>query len=120
MLIAPLVVAVLAMACGGGAESATGSPSDSGGVSTDALAALLADGDAGSGISVSGLGTAVAVPNIGILSLGVSTQAATARGARDDAAARMTDLIESLEANGVDEKDYHTSQFSIDPAGCAA
>lgn len=114
-LIAPLVLVLVAVACGNGDESAASSPSDSGGVSTEALAALLADNGGDSGISVSGQGAAVAAPDIATLSLGVSTLADTARKARDDAAASMSDLIESLEDNGVAEKDYHTSQFSIDP-----
>ncbi len=116
-LIAPFVAAaalvgLLALACGG-SESATGSGSDS--VSTETLAALLAEGDSAGGISVSGRGVAVAAPDIASLSLGVSTLRDSARQARDDAASLVTDLIASLEENGIAEEDYHTSQFSINP-----
>ena len=115
LLIVPLVIVLVAVACGG-SDSAAGSPSDSGGLSTEALASVpAADEDSAGGISVSGLGTAVAAPDIATLRLGVSTLGDTARGARDDAAARMTDLIDSLKDNGIADKDYHTSQFSIDP-----
>ncbi len=118
-LIALLVVAVgvvglLALACGG-SEPAAGSPAGADSVSTEGLAALLAEGDDASGISVSGRGVAVAVPDIASLSLGVSTVRDSARQARDDAASRMTDLIASLEENGIAEEDYHTSLFSIAP-----
>ena len=110
------LAAILAAACGG-ADTSAGPPSDSAGPSTEALASLLADdnGDGVSGISVSGQGVAAAAPDIASLSLGVSTLAETARQARDDAAAGMTDLIASLTDNGIAEEDYHTSQFSIDP-----
>ncbi|TET96967.1 MAG: DUF541 domain-containing protein [Dehalococcoidia bacterium] len=108
------LAAILAAACGG-SESSAGSPSDSGGLSAEALAALLADDDGVSGISISGQGVAVAAPDIASLSLGVSTLADTARQARDDAAAHMTDLIASLTDNGIAEEDYYTSQFSIEP-----
>ena len=108
------LAAILAAACGG-SETSAGSPSDSSGVSTEALASLLADDDGVSGISVSGQGVAAAAPDIASLSLGVSTLADTARQARDDAAASMTDLIASLTDNGIAEEDYHTSQFSIEP-----
>jgi hypothetical protein len=112
------LAAVLAAACGGADTSAgseADSPSDSAGLSAAALTSLLADGNGVSGISVSGQGVAAAAPDIASLSLGVSTLADTARQARDDAAAGMTDLIASLTDNGIAEDDYHTSRFSIDP-----
>ncbi len=108
------LVAVLAVACGG-SDSDSGLISDSGSSSLDALAARLANGDDAGGIAVSGQGIAVAAPDIGSLNLGVSTLASTARGARDDAASLMSDLIKSLKGNGIAEEDFHTSQFSISP-----
>lgn len=118
-LFAPLaaavaLVALLALACGSDSDAASDPPAASGNGS-EALAALLAQGDASTGITVSGQGTAAAAPDIASLSLGVSTLGDTAAAARDDAAARMTDLITSLTDNGIAEEDYHTSQFSIDP-----
>ena len=107
-------VALVVAACGG-SGSAADSPAESGGMSAEALAALLAGDDGASGISVSGQGVAVAAPDIASLSLGVSLLASTAGQARDDAAVRMTDLIASLKANGIAEEEYHTSQFSINP-----
>lgn len=114
VLTAVALVGVLALACGD-SNSDAGSASDSGSSSLEALAARLANGDDAGGISISGQGTAVADPDIASLSIGLSTLADTARGARDDAASRMSDLIESLEENGIAEEDFHTSQFSINP-----
>ena len=118
-LIAPLVAALalvglLALACGG-SELTAGSGAGSGGVSTETLAALLAEGDSAGGISVSGRGIAVAAPDVASLSLGVSTLRDSARLARDDAASLVADHIASLEENGIAEEDYHTSLFSIAP-----
>ena len=105
LLVATLaLVGLLALACGG-SESAAGSGTESGGVSADTLAALLAEGDSAGGISVSGRGIAVAAPDIASLSLGVSTVRDSARQARDDAASLVTDLIASLEDNGIAEED---------------
>jgi len=115
LLIALVALAAILTAACGGSETSAGSPPDSGGLSTEALAALLANDDGASGISISGQGVAVAAPDIASLSLGVSTLTATARQARDDAAASMSDLIASLTDNGIAEEDYHTSQFSIEP-----
>ena len=111
-----VLTGLLALACGG-SDSVAGSPggAGSGDVSTEALVALLAEGDSAGGISVSGRGIAAAAPDIASLSLGVSTLRDSARQARDDAASLATDLIASLEANGIAEEDYHTSQFSIAP-----
>ncbi len=109
-----VLVGVLAAACGD-SDSAAGSVPDSGSSSLEALAARLANGDDAGGISISGQGTAVAAPDIASLSVGVSTLAGTARGARDDAASSVSDLIESLEENGIAGEDFHTSQFSINP-----
>jgi hypothetical protein len=114
LVIAAAVLVGVFAACGG-SESSAGSGAESGGVSTETLAALLGEGDSAGGISVSGQGIAVAAPDIASLSLGVSTVRDSARQARDDAASLVTDLIASLEENGIEEEDYHTSRFSIDP-----
>ena len=114
LVVALALVGLLALACGG-SESSAGSGQGSGGVSAETLAALLAEGDSAGGISVSGRGIAVAAPDIASLSLGVSILRDSARQARDDAASLVTDLIASLEDNGIADEDYHTSLFSIAP-----
>lgn len=108
------LAALLTAACGG--SSGGGAPRvESTDASIETLAALQQENGAATGISVSGQGVAVAVPDVASLALGVSSRAATARQARDDAAASMTDLIASLKSNGIADKDFHTTQFSIDP-----
>ncbi len=104
-------VGLLAAACGGdnGAGAATG-PGAFGALqpaSTDASASL--------GITVSGLGTVTAKPDTALLSPGVSVLAGTARDARDQAAAAMNKLLDSLKGNGIDDKDINTTQFSLSP-----
>lgn len=67
------------------------------------------------GISVTGEGKASGTPDVVVLTLGVSVLAPTVKEARDQAAEGMTRVIDSLQDNGVEEKDIQTSQFSIYP-----
>jgi len=67
------------------------------------------------GLSVSGEGRASAAPDMAVLGLGVSAKAATVKVASSQAQEAMSDLLDSLENNGVEEKDIQTSQFSIYP-----
>jgi len=50
-----------------------------------------------------------------VLGLGVSAKAATVKAASSQAQEAMSDLLDSLEDNDVEEKDIQTSQFSIYP-----
>jgi hypothetical protein len=67
------------------------------------------------GLSVSGEGRASAAPDVAVLGLGVSAKAATVEAANSQAQEAMSDLLDSLEANGVQEKDIQTRSFSIHP-----
>ena len=67
------------------------------------------------GIVVSGEGKVSGQPDIAALSLGVSTLKPTVKEARDDAAATMQKIIDSLKNDGVAEKDIQSSQYSIQP-----
>jgi uncharacterized protein YggE len=100
-----------AVACGDGsaAESVRSGPASESAVTARAAA------DQQQGISVSGRGSATAVPDTVILGLGVSTSRDTARQARDDAASAMSALLDSLKSNGVEGDDIKTTQFSISP-----
>ena len=97
------IPALLAVACGG-----TG---DDGGAAVAQNNSSTMD----QGIVVSGVGTVMTKPDTAILSLGVSTLASTAVQSRDQAASSMNKLLDSLKANGVDEKDIATTQFSLNP-----
>ncbi len=78
-------------------------------------AATLANNWEPQGISVSGEGRASAAPDVAVLGLGVSAKAATVKAASSQAQEAMSDLLDSLEENGVQEKDIQTRQFSIYP-----
>jgi hypothetical protein len=67
------------------------------------------------GLSVSGEGRASAAPDVAVLGLGVSAKAATVKEANSQAQEAMSDLLDSLEDNGVQEKDIQTRQFSVYP-----
>lgn len=66
-------------------------------------------------IHVTGSGSVVGEPDIATLNLGVSAEKASVEEAREAAASAMTDVIESLKANNVAEKDIQTENFSIYP-----
>lgn len=66
-------------------------------------------------IHVNGSGSIIGEPDVASLNLGVSVQKETVAEAREEAASTMTALIESLKANGIDEKDIKTENFSIYP-----
>jgi uncharacterized protein YggE len=54
-------------------------------------------------------------PDMATLSLGVSTEAASAQAAMQANAARMSQVIEALRRGGLAAKDIQTSQISIEP-----
>jgi len=66
-------------------------------------------------LAASGEGSVAVVPDIAVVTIGVSTRGQTAA---DTLAANSTDLaavIETIRAAGVDERDIGTSGFSINP-----
>ncbi|HEY4202782.1 MAG TPA: SIMPL domain-containing protein [Devosiaceae bacterium] len=66
-------------------------------------------------ISIQGHGEVSGTPDTAIINSGVTTQGATARDALDANTKAMTDLIATLKAAGIDEKDIQTSGFSVNP-----
>lgn len=66
-------------------------------------------------IHVKGSGSVTAEPDIASLNLGVSVERESVAEAREVAASSMTALIETLKANGVEENDIITQNFSIYP-----
>jgi len=65
------------------------------------------------GIWVNGTGTVTVTPDIAIVNLGVSAQAATVAEALAQASAAMNKISAALTANGIDPKDIQTSNFNI-------
>ena len=86
--------------------------------STQEATASVASTDGGasqSGIWVSGTGTVTVAPDLAVLTVGVEARANTVREALADAADAMTDIISTLEDEGVGSEDIQTRAFSINP-----
>ena len=67
------------------------------------------------GITVTGTGTAVAVPDVAYISLGVQTTGATAKDAMDANATQMTQVVDKIKALGIADRDIQTSGVSVNP-----
>lgn len=80
-------------------------------------AAAIADEDASErrSISVSGDGEAMGAPDLATINLGVQTVAPTASEAAQKNEAAVARLMQSLEDEGIDEKDIQTVEYSIWP-----
>jgi len=78
-------------------------------------AASQASNSEAQGLSVGGEGRASAAPDVAVLGLGVSAKASTVKAANSQVQEAMSDLMDSLEGNGVQEKDIQTRSFSIYP-----
>ncbi len=66
-------------------------------------------------ISVTGTGKVTVKPDVADVNLGVTTQANTAKAARDDAATKMNAIIAALKNLGIADDDIQTSNISINP-----
>lgn len=66
-------------------------------------------------LSVSAAGTVTAEPDIAVVSLGVLSQAKTARVALNANTKDMGQLIDELVSQGIAKKDLQTSNFSVQP-----
>ena len=66
-------------------------------------------------ILVSGQGSVDIAPDMAILSLTVTREADTARGALDANSAAMNKVLAAMKAEGIDARDLQTSGFSIHP-----
>lgn len=66
-------------------------------------------------ISVSGTGTVNARPDIASISVGVSSEAKTAREALDANTTAMTRVIADLKKQQIEAKDIQTTNFSVNP-----
>lgn len=66
-------------------------------------------------ILVSGQGSVDIAPDMAILSLTVTREADTARGALDANSSAMSEVITAMKAEGIEARDLQTSNFSIQP-----
>jgi uncharacterized protein YggE len=81
----------------------------------DKITVASPNGNTLQGITVSGEGKATGQPDVALLSLGISTLRPTVAEARDEAAATMQQVVDSVKGNGVAEKDIQSTQYSIYP-----
>jgi uncharacterized protein len=94
----------LALAGCGGGSSKTPAAATSQVAATDAHS-----------VTTRGTGMVSGVPDTLTVTLGVQTQATTAKGALDDNNQKANALIQSLKTKGVAAKDLQTSELSIQP-----
>jgi uncharacterized protein len=66
-------------------------------------------------ISISGHGEVRVVPDLAVVSIGVTTQANTAREALDGNTKSMKLLLDTLKKAGIETRDMATSNFSVGP-----
>lgn len=64
-------------------------------------------------LSVTGQGSAVAMPDLARITVGVSVQADTAAQAMTENAVRQKTVIEELKASGIEERDIQTSGLNL-------
>ena len=83
--------------------------------SLESSAGHIAPYEGAQGIHVRATGTAAAVPDLAIISLGVESVEITASEARGKAANAMADVTHVLEDAGVEERDIQTQYFNISP-----
>ncbi len=81
----------------------------------DTTTQVESNGEGMTGITVTGEGKVTAAPDVALLTLGVSSLRPTVAEAREQAAAALTAMINSITANGVEDDDLQTQQLSIQP-----
>ncbi len=66
-------------------------------------------------ISIVGIGNVYARPDMAMVSTGVVNEAKTAREALNANTAAMTNIVEWLKDNGIEDRDIQTSGFAVQP-----
>lgn len=100
-----LVVSLVMVGCN---EVSTGSAGAQG-----SQVLLASNNSQQTGIWVSGTGKVMGAPDVAILRLGVEAQEKTVSEAQSKAAEAMSDIVASLKANGVADKDIQTQWYTI-------
>lgn len=115
-------VAVLAAGCGGGQGASEGAAGQgvAGDYGQDAIAQLAAQQQGGAGgalpgITVVGVGSAKAIPDVSDWSFGVQTDADSASAALKGASEATKKIIAALRHAGVAKSDLRTEQVSLYP-----
>lgn len=66
-------------------------------------------------LTVEGLGTVAALPDMATLAIGVEAQAQTPSEAVETMASEMSTVVEALRETGLEERDIRTGQLSLSP-----
>src|SRR5438132_2621308 len=69
----------------------------------------------GTRLDISATGEVTRVPDVAIISAGVTTRSQTATGAIQDAAGRMSRVLAALRRAGIADRDIQTSSVSLNP-----
>lgn len=86
-----------------------------GAVTAAPQAALAQQSEPTPRIIVSGEGTAEIAPDMAVITLSVVREAETAREALDANSTAMADVLAAMQAEGIEDRDLQTSNFSIEP-----
>ena len=70
---------------------------------------------AGTRLDINATGEVTRVPDVAIISAGVTSRAATASAALQDSADRMSKVLAALKRAGVEDRDVQTSNVSLNP-----
>lgn len=84
-------------------------------ISIDAFMDMDRDDYPTSTITIDGLGTVTAVPDIASVSFSVMEEAATVAAAQDSATKRTEQALAALKTAGIEDKDITTSSYSVYP-----
>lgn len=69
----------------------------------------------GTRLDISATGEVSRVPDVGVITAGVVSRSATATGALQDSASRMSQVLAALKKAGVADRDVQTSNVSLNP-----
>ena len=70
---------------------------------------------AGTRLDISATGEVTRVPDVAIISAGVTTRSQTATGALQEAAERMSRVLAALKRAGIADRDIQTSSVNLNP-----
>ncbi len=126
MVLAAATAGLLVVAaCSSSSPTATPAPPASGGAPQGNVAANadagrvvslpIVGGSQQVGVWVNGSGSVLTAPDVGVLNFGVEARDTTVAPARDAAARAMDAALRALKAAGVQDKDIHTTNFSVQP-----
>ena len=80
-----------------------------------AMAQQITQTNAGTRLDISATGEVTRVPDVAIISAGVVSRSASASGALQDTANRMSQVLGALKRAGVADRDIQTSNVSLNP-----